>query len=337
MDEGKNTTSTETEAQEGGLSNAQLEPPRLGNRDADRNHFITSFKARDGSSFVWCGLTLDAGALHKGTKVASVALVQRFGVAKKATLISVKTTSEAVDNLAAIEMAYADISIKNPARAKKSVVNISWTLGNSANIEIPVVVASGNERKSSDLSNKAPATLYALDFPVIAVGGTDPSGNRDNFSQEKRANAVHAPGSQIDVSNKDGTKVQEEGTSFAAPAVCGLIATYMAYDTIPWDDNKMNNERVNEIRNHPRSDKCSVARGSDPVVRTIWNGIPKPDYEQVVISVLKTSKGWSLSVAMMSNVNSHSGGVEVSRARKCYTIKVGKSVGSCRETNPCAK
>lgn len=123
----------------------------------------------------------------------------------------------------------------------------------------------------------------------------------------------------------------------AAPAVCGLIATYMAYDTIPWDDNKMNNERVNEIRNHPRSDKCSVARGSDPVVRTIWNGIPKPDYEQVVISVLKTSKGWSLSVAMMSNVNSHSGGVEVSRARKCYTIKVGKSVGSCRETNPCAK
>lgn len=101
----------------------------------DRNHFITSFKARDGSSFVWCGLTLDAGALHKGTKVASVALVQRFGVAKKATLISVKTTSEAVDNLAAIEMAYADISIKNPARAKKSVVNISWTLGNSANIE----------------------------------------------------------------------------------------------------------------------------------------------------------------------------------------------------------
>lgn len=34
MDEGKNTTSTETEAQEGGLSNAQLEPPRLGNRDA---------------------------------------------------------------------------------------------------------------------------------------------------------------------------------------------------------------------------------------------------------------------------------------------------------------
>jgi hypothetical protein len=77
-------------------------------------------------------------------------------------------------------------------------------------------VASGNDRESSDLSIEAPATLYAPEFPIIVVGGTDPSGNRDSFSQGKRLNAIHAPGSQIDVSNKDGTKAdpQEWGTSF---------------------------------------------------------------------------------------------------------------------------
>ncbi|KAH8730501.1 peptidase S8/S53 domain-containing protein [Phaeosphaeriaceae sp. PMI808] len=289
----------------------------------------------------------DAVAPSHGTKVASVALGQRFGVAKKATLISVKTTSKAVDNLAAFELVYTDIAIKNPTRAKKSIVNVSWTLGNSANIQselrkaiepllnigVPVVVASGNQRKSSDSSDEAPATLYAPDFPIIVVGGTDPNGNRDSFSQGKRANAVHAPGSQIDVSNKDGTKAQDKGTSFAAPAVCGLIATYMAYDTIPWDEKKTNKGRVTEIRNYLRSDKSSVARGSDPIVRTIWNGVPKSDYDQVVISALKPSKGWFLSIAMVSNVNSHSGGADVSRAWKFYTAKVGKPVGSCGETD----
>ena len=79
-----------------------------------------------------------------------------------------------------------------------------------------MVVASGNDRKSSDLSNEAPANLYAPEFPIIVVGGTDPSGNRDDFSEGKRLNAIHAPGSQTDVSNKDGTKAspQEQGTSF---------------------------------------------------------------------------------------------------------------------------
>ena len=37
----------------------------LNNTVVDHNHFITTFKARDGSSFVWGGLTLDAGALQK--------------------------------------------------------------------------------------------------------------------------------------------------------------------------------------------------------------------------------------------------------------------------------
>jgi hypothetical protein len=107
----------------------------------------------------------------------------------------------------------------------------------------------------------------------------------------------------------------------------------MAYDTIPWDDNKTKKDRVTEIRNYLRSDKSSVARGSDPVVRTIWNGITKSDYDQVAISALKPSKGWSLSIAMGSQVNSHSGGADVSRAWKFYTTKVGKPVSSCGETD----
>lgn len=86
------------------------------------------------------------------------------------------------------------------------------------------------------------------------------------------------------------------------------------------------------MRTYLQSDKSSVARGSDPSIRTIWNGIPKSDYDQVLISSLKPSKGWSLSIAMVSQVNSHSGGADVSREWKFYTTRVGKAVGSCGET-----
>ncbi|KAJ4319958.1 hypothetical protein N0V94_003628 [Neodidymelliopsis sp. IMI 364377] len=284
------------------------------------------------------------------TGVASVALGQRFGVAKKATLVSVKCTHKTIDMLTGIELVYTDLAIKNPARAKKSVVNLSWNLGNKdivrdrlrkaiepiLNIGVPVVVTSGNDRKNSDKSDKAPANLYAADFPIIVVGGTDQNGNRGSYSQGTQANAVHAPGNPVDMSKKDGSKLSTWGTSLAAPAVSGLIATYLGRDTMPWVESGKSEptgkDRVTAIREYLGSDKSSVARGSDPNIRTIWNGVSKSDYDQVTVSALKPSKGWSLSIALVSNVNSHTGGASISNAWKFYTTKVGHPVGSCGET-----
>jgi hypothetical protein len=77
-----------------------------------------------------------------------------------------------------------------------------------------VVVTSGNGRKTTDEINNAPAVLYQADFPLIVVGGTDIDGNRHTTSQGGPKLAVHAPGVNVDVSNKDGTKDTRAGTSY---------------------------------------------------------------------------------------------------------------------------
>ena len=55
----------------------------------------------------------------------------------------------------------------------------------------------------------------------------------------------------------------------AAPAVAGLIATYLAYDNPPWGEAKGPN-RVKAIRNYLTSDASSWARKNN--YRMIWNG-----------------------------------------------------------------
>jgi hypothetical protein len=168
-----------------------------------------------------------------GTMVASVALGQRFGVAKKATLISAKSTRKIIDRLEAIDMVYADLTVSIPNRpynpdVKKTVVVMSFNFGVEPKVVaeakrtimrilklgVHVVVSSGNGRKTVDQVNKSPAVSYGPDFPVIIVGGTNIDGNRDVFSQGGPNVAVHAPVSEVDVSNKYGTKATKQGTSF---------------------------------------------------------------------------------------------------------------------------
>jgi hypothetical protein len=47
----------------------------LGNAVVDKKAFITSFKARDGSLFVWGGLTLDDAALEKARSYPNIKFV----------------------------------------------------------------------------------------------------------------------------------------------------------------------------------------------------------------------------------------------------------------------
>jgi hypothetical protein len=183
---------------------------------------------------------VDDKAKSHGTGVASVALGQRFGVAKQATLISVKSLPDFVDKLESFDMVYADIAIKNPGRVKKAIVvmSVSYppTEGGELALDdairplldlgVPVVVSSGNERQSHDESTNMPAKLYQPDFPIIVVGGTDVNGNRVDSSQGSDKNAVHAPGQDVDVSDKDGSKKTKKGTSFGKFHLsCSLIST----------------------------------------------------------------------------------------------------------------
>lgn len=61
----------------------------------------------------------------------------------------------------------------------------------------------------------------------------------------------------------------------AAPQVAGLIATYLSYETKPWDDTKTGVERVKAIRDYLTSEKSSWVRDRDDPnsgIRVIWNG-----------------------------------------------------------------
>ncbi|KAF2125230.1 subtilisin-like protein [Dothidotthia symphoricarpi CBS 119687] len=235
----------------------------------------------------------DSHANSHGTKVASVALGQRFGVAKGATLIAVKAIPTVVDRLEAVELVYEDI-VNNPDRVKKCVVVTPWTVKNNdpayeeaftivfkrlLGLGVPVVAAAGNERKRSDDIDKLPPLLFGPKFPIINVGGSDNNGVRGGSSQGGSKLAIYAPGQGVELSDKDGKSVVGSGTSFASPAVAGLIATYMAYDTIPWDDSKKGIERVQAIMSFVQSDASSVIRNTETKLRIIWNGATIEDHK----------------------------------------------------------
>jgi hypothetical protein len=76
--------------------------------------------------------------------------------------------------------------------------------------------------------------------------------------------------------------------SAAAPAVAGVIATYMAYDTPPWKEEGQGEpegiERVKAIRKYITGTDSSSPRGDD-AINMIWNGadedahkVAKPDF-----------------------------------------------------------
>jgi hypothetical protein len=164
-----------------------------------------------------------------GTRVASVAVGQRFGVAKKATLVSVKVLPDSIDILQAIDNVHQDVVFDNPTRLEKCVVVCPWsfdtpdpelaalfrvTFGRLFKAGIPVVASSGNRRRNSDAINRLPQVLSAPDFPLINVGASDVNGERAVFSQGGPQLSVHAPGVGVEFSNKDGTQATGDGTSY---------------------------------------------------------------------------------------------------------------------------
>jgi hypothetical protein len=60
-------------------------------------------------------------------QVASIAIGQRYGIAKKATLVSSKFTENFTDRLEAIRDLCWDI-VNTPGRLKRSVVVLCWGL-----------------------------------------------------------------------------------------------------------------------------------------------------------------------------------------------------------------
>ncbi|KAF2871603.1 hypothetical protein BDV95DRAFT_594687 [Massariosphaeria phaeospora] len=144
---------------------------------------------------------------------------------------------------------------------------------------IPIVVAAGNQARNPARQqvDAWPEAWGSINFPLIVVGGATQEGVRWDASQvgEHTVN-THAAAERVPCLQKDGQTKPDDGTSYSAPAVAGVIANYMAYNTPPWQGGLQGRARVEEIRRFIKEDPQGGWKRPDkngrPGVRIVWNG-----------------------------------------------------------------
>jgi aqualysin 1 len=172
------------------------------------------------------------GCYTHGTHVAGVVGGSTWGVAKGATLYSVRVTDcpglVTTSNLIAgvewvtanrVRPAIANMSLSSIA---SSALNLAVT--NSINAGVTYVVSAGNA--NADACNYSPANLPAA-IAVGAIGGLDA---RASYSDFGPCVDLYAPGTQIySASNADDSAYYlDSGTSQASAFVAGAAAVYLA-------------------------------------------------------------------------------------------------------------
>lgn len=173
-----------------------------------------------------------------GTRVASVALGAAYGIAKHATLVSVKWHYNGVidDQAEALRLVLHDIVTNN--RQDRAVVlitigdpgpspaNARDTFGSAAkshydiinelmNLGVPVVAPSGNDR-SGDVRSSVdywPPMWASPIYPLIVVGETDEKGIRPLESQAGIQVTTWAPGDGAICLSRDGSVEPGSGSS----------------------------------------------------------------------------------------------------------------------------
>jgi len=171
------------------------------------------------------------GCSGHGTHCASSAAGEKYGVAKKATIVSVQVLSCAGSGsgagvIAGIEWAVADAAKHSePAIISMSLGGGRSTYENRAVAAahaagVLVVAAAGND--DSNACNYSPASAPE----AVTVGSTTSSDGKSSFSNHGRCVDIHAPGSRITAawSGSDTQTRTISGTSMATPHVAGAAA-----------------------------------------------------------------------------------------------------------------
>ncbi|MGV9451527.1 S8 family peptidase [Streptomyces sp. NPDC003635] len=167
-----------------------------------------------------------------GTHVAGTAAGSKYGVAKRAKVVSVRVLDNAGAGTTAQVIAGIDWVTRN-AR-KPAVANVS--LGGSYNAQLNAAVrnsiASGVTYTVAAGNDGLPAGLYspASVGPALTVGATDREDARASFSNHGSSLDLFAPGVAITSSSYagDSAKATYSGTSMAAPHAAGAAALYLA-------------------------------------------------------------------------------------------------------------
>jgi subtilisin family serine protease len=176
-----------------------------------------------------------------GTAVASVAAGNDYGVAKGATIWSVRAND--CDDWSWSSTLEAGIDWVTGHHIKPAVLNFSYgapsfwdgvapgsmhdAVVRAKAAGIFVVVSAGNT--NTDACTQSPANARE----VMTVGATRADDQRASFSNYGSCVDIFAPGDAVDVASYRGGYALMSGTSFSAPMVAGVAA--LLYEKYPLD------------------------------------------------------------------------------------------------------
>jgi subtilisin family serine protease len=177
--------------------------------------------------------------LGHGTAVSSIIAGTKYGVAKKANIVSLKVMAcgskgAATPNIvAALNWLIANHqpnSVLNISMAvKTSTTDFEEPINTLISQGVTVVVAAGND--NADACTYSPAYIPN----AITVGSYDMInlGEVSTFSNQGPCIDIFAPGEEIQVANPKAPNGNdsESGTSLAAPFVSGAAATFLQTNT----------------------------------------------------------------------------------------------------------
>lgn len=222
-----------------------------------------------------------------GTHVAGTVGGRLYGVAKKATLVSVKVLSDSGSGAFSTIIAGLDWVLANKGTSP-AVINMSLggsgsntTLNNAVkrlyDAKVPVIVAAGND--NVDASGFTPANAPQ----AYAVGSSTSTDARSSFSNYGPIVKIFAPGSSITSAWWTSTTALNtiSGTSMASPHVAGAAAlllqanpsatTQQIYDLISANATKNKITNSSSTNNHLlfSSGSTTVSPVAPPPVLTI--------------------------------------------------------------------
>ncbi|MEU4211978.1 S8 family peptidase [Streptomyces sp. NPDC026206] len=198
----------------------------------DYTHPDFGGRAKNGTDLVTSGgdgADCPTGSGH-GTHVAGVIGGAAYGVARRATLVSVRvldctgktTIAKFIAGFDYVARTAVPASVLNASLSGPASQAVNTAVGNVAARGVPLVVAAGNENDNA--CNHSPAgTLTAL-----AVGATDRLDRMTDFTDYGPCARILAPGADIVSDRIGGGTTTKSGTSQAAPHVAGVAALYKA-------------------------------------------------------------------------------------------------------------
>ncbi|KAF2850303.1 hypothetical protein T440DRAFT_518402 [Plenodomus tracheiphilus IPT5] len=223
--------------------------------------------------------------------------------AKQVTLVSVKMTVYELDFQVAFKKIIAHYD-SNADGKDRSVIVIASSSEDTDTLE--------NVKKLPQWLNNYEEPMKAVlekEMPVINVGSANYEGEKSKFSQAGQVN-VYAPGEKVvGMGSKDKDPVTDTGTSFGAPQVAGLIATYLSHELTrkQWD-GKSGISCIEEITKYLVSDDSSWIRKSGSDTRMIWNGAKEEDHKNAGANgqsnpTSPAPKTKALSIILQNNID----------------------------------